>query len=73
MTRGYRRLQRIIEPFFSVERSQILFLSLFYIKVNAEEISNFLPKPWTNHFAKMPILCVFETDLFVVQKRLFAI
>ena len=66
-------LQRIREAFFSLERSQILFLSLFCIKVNAEEISNFSPKPWTNPFAKMPIFCVLETDVFVVQKRFFAI
>ena len=40
---------------------------------NVHKISNFSPKPWTNPFAKMPILWVFETDVFVVQEGLFAI
>ena len=35
------RLQRIIETFFQLERSQILFLGLFCIKFKVEEISNF--------------------------------
>ena len=39
--RGYRGLQRIIETFFKVERSQILFLGLFCIKIKDEEVSNF--------------------------------
>ena len=34
-------LQRIIETFFQLERSQILFLGLFCIKFKVEEISNF--------------------------------
>ena len=34
-------LQRIIETFFQLERSQILFLGLFCIKIKVEEISNF--------------------------------
>ena len=33
----------------------------------------FWSNPWTNPLGKMPIWWVFETDVFVVQKRLFAI
>ena len=33
---------------------------------------NFWLKPWTNTSGKMPILWVFETDVFVVLKGLFA-
>ena len=43
------------------------------MKTNLHKISNFWRKPWTNPFAKMPILWVFETDVFVVQKGLLAI
>ena len=63
-------LERLV---FKRERHQILFLGVFFIKRNVHKISNFWPKPWTNPFAKMPILWVFETDVFVVQKGLFAI
>ena len=38
VTRGDRGLQRISETFFLVERSQILFLVLFCIKIKVEEI-----------------------------------
>ena len=55
-TRGYRGLQRIIKTFFYLERSQILFLILFCIKIKVEQISNFWSKPWTNPFAKIQIL-----------------
>ena len=51
VTRGYRGLkgvtgadkglQWIIETFSYLERSQILFLGLFNIKIKGEEISNF--------------------------------
>ena len=44
VTRGDRNdkgLQRIIETFSQLERSQILFLGLFCIKIKVEEISNF--------------------------------
>ena len=41
---------------------------VFSIKRNVNKISNFCPKPWTNPFGNMPILWVFETDVFVVQK-----
>ena len=54
VTGGYRGLQgvtggdnglqgviKIIETFFSAERSQILFLTLFCIKIKVEENSNF--------------------------------
>ena len=51
VTRGYRGLQgvtgsdkglqRIIETFSQLERSKILFLGLFCIKIKVEEISNF--------------------------------
>ena len=34
-------LQRLIETFFQLERSQILFPCLFCIKIKVEEISNF--------------------------------
>ena len=43
VTRGYRGFQRIIETFFLLKRSQILFLGLFCIKIKVEEIS-FLTK-----------------------------
>ena len=33
----------------------------------------FWSNPWTNPFGKMPILWVVETDVFVVEKGLFAI
>ena len=35
---------------FYIERQQTLFLAEMYLKGNNEEISNFGPKPWTNHF-----------------------
>ena len=41
VTRGSRGFQWIIEPYFSVERSQILYLSLFCITIKVEVISNF--------------------------------
>ena len=42
VTGGYRGLKEIIETFFfELERSQILFLGLFCIKIKVEEISNF--------------------------------
>ena len=40
-TRGYRGLKRIIETFFLLERSQIVFLGLFFFKRKVKEISNF--------------------------------
>ena len=66
--RLYRREGLVFLP----ERHQILFLAVFCIKRNVNNISNFCPKPWTNPFGKMPILWVFETDVFVVDKGLFA-
>ena len=33
----------------------------------------FRPKPWPNPFGKMPILWVFETDVFIVQKGSFPV
>ena len=71
--KGLQRGQRILEPFFKLERFQILFLGVFCIKIKVQEMSNFRPKPWTNLFGEMPILCVFETDLLVIHKGLFAI
>ena len=44
VTRGDKRLQGVAKDyrkFFKVERSQILFLGLFCIKIKVEEISNF--------------------------------
>ena len=41
LTRDYRGLQRIIETFFLLERSQILFLGLICLKIKVKEISNF--------------------------------
>ena len=58
---------------FYLERQQTLFIDVFLIKTKDEKTSTFGPKSWTNPFAKMPILWVLETDIFVVQKRLFAI
>ena len=77
MTGGDKGLQGITKDYknflFELERSQILFLGLFCIKIKVEEISNFCSKPWTNPFAKMPILWVFVGDVCFVQKGLFAI
>ena len=56
VARRYRRLQRIIQTFFYPERSRILFLGLFCIKIKVEQISNFWPKRWTNPFRKILIL-----------------
>ena len=56
VTGGDKGLQRIIETFSQLERSQIFFLGLFCIKIKVEEISNFLPKRWTNPFGKILIL-----------------
>ena len=56
-------LERLV---FERERHQILFLGVFYIKPNVHKISNFWLKPWTNPFEKMPILRVFERDVFVL-------
>ena len=38
MTRGYRGLQSIIETFILLERSQIVFLGLFCLKMKVKEI-----------------------------------
>ena len=73
MKRGYRRLKRIIETVFYLERSQILFLGLFCIKIKVEEISNFLPKRWTNPFGKILILRFSYTVVFIVFKGFFFI
>ena len=59
--------------FFNLERQQTLFLELFLINTKDEKTPTFSPKSWTIPFAKMPILLVFEADVFVVQKGLFAI
>ena len=42
VTGGDKGLQRIIETFSQLERSHILFLGLFCIKIKVKEISNFL-------------------------------
>ena len=41
VTRGDRGLQRTIETFFERERSQILFLGGFCLKIEVKEILNF--------------------------------
>ena len=44
VTRGYKGLQEVTKDyrnFFLLERSQVLFLGLFCIKMKVEEISNF--------------------------------
>ena len=51
----------------------MLFLGVFWIKRNVDKISNVSPISWTNPFGKMPILWVFEIDVFIVQKGFFAI
>ena len=68
VTRGYRGLQRIIETFFLLERSQILFLGVFCLKMKVKEISNFLPKRWTNPFGKILILRFLYRVVFIVFK-----
>ena len=51
ITRGYRGLQRVTggykglyKLFFQLERSQVLFLGTFCIKIKVEKTSNFCPK-----------------------------
>ena len=61
------------KAFFLTRTSPNTFSELFWITRNLQKISNFWPKPWTNPFGKMLILWVFETDVFVVEKGLFAI
>ena len=76
VTGGDKGLQGVSKDYrnFSLPRTfQIRFLGLFCITIKVEVISKFRSKRWTNPFAKMPILCVFKTDIFVVQKGLFAI
>ena len=73
LARRYRGLQRIIQTFFYPERSQILFLGLFCIKIKVEQISNFWPKRWTNPFGKILILRVSYTVVFIVFKGFFFI
>ena len=46
---------------------------LFLIGTKHEKTSIFSPKSWTIPFGKMPILWVFETAVFNVQKGLFSI
>ena len=58
---------------FYLERQQTLFLDQFLINTKHEKTSTLSPKPWTNPFGKMLILWFFETDVFVVEKGLFAI
>ena len=70
---GYRGLQRIIETFFFLERSQKVFLGLFCLKMKVEEISNFGPKRWTNPFGKILILRFFYAVVFIVFKGFFFI
>ena len=68
-------LQRIIESFFQLERSQILFLGLFCIKFKVEEILNFWPKPWTNPFGKIliskPVFSLFRNACFPYKMEKF--
>ena len=73
VTRGYRRLQWIIKTFFYLERSHILFLSLFCIKIKVEEISIFLSKRWSNPFGKILTLHFSYTVVFIVFKGFFFI
>ena len=86
VTGGYKGLQGVTgvdkglqgvtmdyRNFFLTRTFPDTFFSLLCKKILAEKISNFSSKRWTNPFAKMPIFCVFETDIFVVQKGLFAI
>ena len=58
--------------FFCLERQQTLFLDFFLFNTKDEKTSNVWRKSWTNSFGKMPILWVFETDVFVIYKGLFA-
>ena len=73
VTWGYNGLQRVTGGYkglqgvrwvkkdyrnFSLTRTfPDTFLALFCIKTKVEEISNFLPKRWTNPFGKILILC----------------
>ena len=41
VTRGYRGLQTIMETFFLLKRSQILFLGLFSIKIKLKKSQTF--------------------------------
>ena len=73
VTRGYRGLKTIIETFFWLKRSQIRFLGLFCVKIKVEEISNFLPKRWTNPFEKILILRFSYTAVLIIFKGFFFI
>ena len=66
-------LQRIIETFILLERSEIVFLGLFCLKMKVKEISNFLPKRWNNPFGKIIILRFLYTVVFIVFKGFFFI
>ena len=52
---------------FYIDRHQTLFLGERNLKRNIDEISNFSPKPWTNHLSKMQNLRLFQIDVFMVK------
>ena len=58
---------------FLTRTSPNTFSGCILQKTTPSQNFKFLTKPWTNPFAKIPILWVFETDVFSVQKRLFSI
>ena len=86
VTRGYRGLQGVTGSdkgwqgvtkdytnFFLTRTFPDTFSWSILHKIKVKEISNFWPKRWPSPFAKMLLLWVFETDVFVAQKDLFAI
>ena len=54
--KGLQRVTKDYRKFFKQERFHILYLGLFCLKIKVEEISNFLPKRWTNPFGKILVL-----------------
>ena len=55
---------------FLTRTSPILFLGVFCIKQNVNEISNFWPKPWTNPFEKKANCVGFWNRYFCCSERL---
>ena len=60
----FYRQKRLV---FYIDCHQTPFLEERNQKRNIDEISNFLPKPWTNHLSKMQNLRLFQIDVFIVK------
>ena len=71
MTGGDKALQEVTNDyrnFFLTRTFPHTFSWSILLKIKVEEILKFLPKQWTNPFAKMPILWVLKPMFFLFSK-----